>query len=599
MNRWFHPNLSNDQAEHLLLKLGQDGSFLVRPSKSCSGQFSLSVRRKNKVTHIKIRKTNDKRYDLHGGQQFNSLTELIQHYQENSLREKDGEVFELKQPLIPNNKSITERWFHGPISGLEAEKLIREKGLSGSFLIRESQSKPGDFVLTVRNKDESSQTDKITHVMIRHHNGKYDVGGGEKFNSLQELVEHYKRNPMVETTGTVVNMKYPFNATRIIAKDIDARVRELSREFPIGGTSGVSGGGGGIGVTGAGTAAAAAATTGAGANNLQQEGFWEEFEHLQHQECKVLYERKIGQEDRNLLKNRHKNILPYDYTRVILRKPVSSKNDDNNSNNNSDYINANYIRLVHDDTTISPRTKHLPNSKIYIATQGPLQNTVNDFWWMVWQERSCCIVMVTKEIERGKIKCHRYWPTLEQSILECGPLEIKILSDTANPNKEEDYIVREFEIRSKLSGDENSDCHPRRVTQYQYLAWPDQSIPSNSTSVLNFLQIINNRLSKNNALPSGGPMIVHCSAGIGRSGTLIVIDMLMDQLNHHGENYEIDIQRIVKITRAQRSGLVQTETQYKFIYVAIQNYIAWLRHNSWHSKQQQNNTDNVEDSCLV
>lgn len=601
MNRWFHPNLSNEQAEQLLLRHGQDGSFLVRPSKSCAGQFSLSVRRRNKVTHIKIRHTNDYLYDLHGGQQFNTLAGLIQYYQENNLKEKNGEVFELKQPLlIPNHKLITERWFHGSISGLEAEKLIREKGLNGSFLIRESQSKLGDYVLTVRTKDESVQTDKITHVMIRHHNGKYDVGGGERFDSLQELVEHYKRNPMVETTGTVVNMKYPFNSTRITALDIDARVRELSREFPVAAGTGCSAGSGvGGGSTG----------TGTGANNLLQEGFWEEFEHLQHQECKVLFERKIGQEDGNVLKNRHKNILPYDYTRVILKKPMMSfNNDDNNINTYSDYINANYIKLVQDDTTISPRTKPLPHSKIYLATQGPLQNTISDFWMMVWQEKSCCIVMVTKEVERGKTKCHRYWPTLAEQSMRCGPLEIKIVSECTqtNPQKKVDeYIIREFEIwfKPKISnGDENHDCHPRRVTQYQYLAWPDQSIPTDPSSVLSFLETINKRLSLENALPIGGnnscgPMIVHCSAGIGRSGTLIVIDMLMDQLKYYGLNYEIDIQRIVKIARAQRSGLVQTETQYKFIYLAIQKYIACLR--SWHSKQQQNNTDNVEVSCLV
>lgn len=116
------------------------------------------------------------------------------------------------------------RWFHGNLSGKEAEKLILERGKNGSFLVRESQSKPGDFVLSVRTDD------KVTHVMIRWQDNKYDVGGGEKFSTLCELIEHYKRNPMVETCGTVVHLRQPFNATRITAAGINARVEQLQKE---------------------------------------------------------------------------------------------------------------------------------------------------------------------------------------------------------------------------------------------------------------------------------------------------------------------------------------------------------------------------------
>lgn len=556
MHRWFHPNINNVEAENLLLAKGVDGSYLVRPSRSSAGHFSLSVRRRDKVTHIKIRHLGDF-YDLHGGEQFATLAELVQHYTVNQLKEKNGEVLKLKMPLNSSDPT-TERWFHGSISGAAAEKLIREKGVTGSFLVRESQSQVGGYVITVRTKDEMSQNDKVAQVMIRYQDNMYDIGGGKQFNTLTDLVEHYKRNPMVEVGGSVVNMKHPFNATRITASDIDARVKELSKE---------------------------------NSDNDGKEGFWEEFEHLQHQECKVLFNRKIGQSDRNMLKNRYKNILPFDYTRVILKRPIhfvnnSSVSEGINSSTDvekdSDYINANYIKLVEDDTTISPRSKPVPHSKVYIATQGPLPNTVNDFWWMVWQEKSDCIVMMTKEIERGKNKCHRYWPTHEQKTLRCGPIEIRLLSDSARTtsgcatsngqenNGENDYVYREFMLRY-LGGDENNDCMAsRRVVHYQYHAWPDQNIPSNPTSVLSFLQDLNRR-------PPTSPMIVHCSAGIGRSGTLIVIDMLMDQLKCYGLTYEIDIQRIVRVARAQRSGLVQTEAQYKFIYLAIQSYIGQMK----------------------
>lgn len=563
MHRWFHPNINNVEAENLLLKKGVDGSYLVRPSRSSAGHFSLSVRRRDKVTHIKIRHMGDF-YDLHGGEQFATLAELVQYYTVNQLKEKNGEVLKLKTPLNSSDPT-TERWFHGSISGAAAEKLIREKGVTGSFLVRESQSQVGGYVITVRTKDEMSQNDKVAQVMIRYQDNMYDIGGGKQFMTLTDLVEHYKRNPMVEVGGSVVNMKHPFNATRITASDIDARVKELSKE-----NSNIDG----------------------------KEGFWEEFEHLQHQECKVLFNRKIGQSERNMSKNRYKNILPFDYTRVILKRPIQFANinagDEFNASadvvKDSDYINANYIKLVEDDTTISPRTKPLPHSKVYIATQGPLPHTVNDFWWMVWQERSDCIVMMTKEIERGKNKCHRYWPTPEQKTSRCGPIEIRLLSDstkTTNSNLaatsngqvssgENDYVYREFMLRY-MGKDENNDCMAtRRVVQYQYHAWPDQNIPSNPTSVLSFLQDLNRR-------PPTSPVIVHCSAGIGRSGTLIVIDMLMDQLKCYGLTYEIDIQRIVKVARAQRSGLVQTEAQYKFIYLAIQSYIAQMK--QWSTSQ--------------
>jgi tyrosine-protein phosphatase non-receptor type 11 len=208
----------------MLMERGFDGSFLARPSKSNPGDFTLSVRRNGEVTHIKIQNTGDY-YDLYGGEKFATLAELVQYYMENQgqLKEKNGEIIELKFPLNSSDPT-SERWFHGPLSGKEAEKLVLEKGKNGSFLVRESQSKPGDYVLTVRTDD------KVTHVMIRCQDNKFDVGGGDKFDSLSELVEHYKKNPMVETTGTVVHLKNPFNATRITASTIENRVKVLSKE---------------------------------------------------------------------------------------------------------------------------------------------------------------------------------------------------------------------------------------------------------------------------------------------------------------------------------------------------------------------------------
>ncbi|KRT81496.1 hypothetical protein AMK59_5764, partial [Oryctes borbonicus] len=410
------------------------------------------------------------------------------------------------------------KWFHGHLSGKEAEKLILDKGKNGSFLVRESQSKPGDFVLSVRTDD------KVTHVMIRcTHDNRYDVGGGEQFDSLAELIEHYKKNPMVETTGTVVHLKQPFNATRINASGIQNRVKQLQKEN--------------------------------GPNISGKAGFWEEFESLQQQEFKHLLSRNEGNKVENRNKNRYKNILPFDETRVKLQ------NADPNVPG-SDYINANYIKWKADDPSAICDSDM--NTKTYIATQGCLPSTIGDFWQMVWQENCRVIVMTTKETERGKIKCTRYWPDLDTT-KECDKLKLTNLQESSTTH----YTLREFLVT--VEGCPES----RKVYHYHFQAWPDHGVPADPGCVLDFLHEVNKRQkSLVTELPSNPPgaILVHCSAGIGRTGTFIVIDMILDQLEKH-DDCEIDIQRTVQMVRSQRSGMVQTEAQYKFVYFAVQHYI--------------------------
>lgn len=618
--RWFHPSVSGVDAEKLLLERGFDGSFLARLSSSNPGAFTLSVRRGQEVTHIKIQNNGDF-FDLYGGEKFATLSELVQYYMENGgqLKEKNGQIIELKQPLICAEPT-TERWFHGNLSAKEAERLILERGKNGSFLVRESQSKPGDFVLSVRTED------KVTHVMIRWHENKYDVGGGQKFATLCELIDHYKRNPMVEICGTVVHLRQPFNATRITAAGIDARVEQLQREN--------------------------------GSHCYGKGGFWEEFESLQQQECRHTFSRREGQRNENRVKNRYKNILPFDHTRVKLK-------DVDSSAAGAEYINANYIRQPTESeqnemssssenlaqqtnnnsssssscnissassangSSGTPATtyasinqqptkncqscqllgkpcsqcslkanesKHKRNEsltsrlqlqaggcpsaggllragtadekdlfKTYIATQGCLANTIQDFWNMIWQENTRVIVMTTKEIERGKKKCEKYWPDPQQN-REWGPARVTCLSETSTA----DYTLREFLLSWR--GQEE-----RKIFQYHFQVWPDHGVPSDPGCVLNFLQDVNARqeqLQLEGLAP--GPICVHCSAGIGRTGTFIVIDMILDQIDREGLECEIDIQRTIQMVRSQRSGMVQTEAQYKFVYYAVQHYIQTL-----------------------
>ncbi|CAH6778853.1 Ptpn11 [Phodopus roborovskii] len=523
-HQWFHPNITGVEAENLLLTRGVDGSFLARPSKSNPGDFTLSVRRNGAVTHIKIQNTGDY-YDLYGGEKFATLAELVQYYMEHhgQLKEKNGDVIELKYPLNCADPT-SERWFHGHLSGKEAEKLLTEKGKHGSFLVRESQSHPGDFVLSVRTGDDKGESNdgksKVTHVMIRCQELKYDVGGGERFDSLTDLVEHYKKNPMVETLGTVLQLKQPLNTTRINAAEIESRVRELSK---------------------------LAETT-----DKVKQGFWEEFETLQQQECKLLYSRKEGQRQENKNKNRYKNILPFDHTRVVLH-------DGDPNEPVSDYINANIIMPEFETKCNNSKPK-----KSYIATQGCLQNTVNDFWRMVFQENSRVIVMTTKEVERGKSKCVKYWPD-EYALKEYGVMRVRNVKESAA----HDYTLRELKL-SKV-GQGNTE---RTVWQYHFRTWPDHGVPSDPGGVLDFLEEVHH---KQESIMDAGPVVVHCSAGIGRTGTFIVIDILIDIIREKGVDCDIDVPKTIQMVRSQRSGMVQTEAQYRFIYMAVQHYIETLQ----------------------
>lgn len=524
--RWFHPNISGIDAEQLLLDRGYDGSFLCRPSQSNPGDFTLSVRRSGQVTHIKIQNTGDY-FDLYGGEKFATLAELIQHFTErgNKLREKNGQIIELKYPL--NSADPTnERWFHGPLIGKEAERVLKaENAKNGSYLVRESYSNPGDYVLSVRTGD-----DKVTHVMISYQENKYSIGGGEQFDALTDLVEHYKKNPMVESSGCVVHLKSAYNATRIAASAIDSRVKALNDD--------------------------------SNKKESKKDGFEEEFEVLQQQDTKHLHSRDVGNKPENKSKNRYKNILPFDHSRVILKDQTGG-----------DYINANYIDLAkacqqnqmkqQAGEQVDRIDSSWEHQKVYIATQGCLKDTIADFWRMVWQENSRVIVMTTKEVERGKNKCAKYWPDDQKkekynliTVISMGEKQLQ------------DHNLREFQVIHDDYPDQ-----AREVFHYHFNSWPDHGVPREPSRVLEFLHDVDH---KQESIPGAGPIIVHCSAGIGRTGTFIVIDVILNLIKHHGLDCEIDISNTIRLVRGQRSGLVQTEAQYKFIYHAVKHYIETL-----------------------
>uniref|UniRef100_A0A672JQN5 protein-tyrosine-phosphatase n=1 Tax=Salarias fasciatus TaxID=181472 RepID=A0A672JQN5_SALFA len=184
----------------------------------------------------------------------------------------------------------------------------------------------------------------------------------------------------------------------------------------------------------------------------------------------------------------------------------------------------------------------------YIATQGPVHETVYDFWRMVWQEQSACIVMVTNLVEVGRVKCYKYWPDdaevygdFKVTFVEVEPLA--------------EYVVRTFTLERRGFNE------VREVKQFHFTGWPDHGVPYHATGLLSFIR----RVKISNP-PSAGPIVVHCSAGAGRTGCFIVIDIMLDMAEREGV---VDIYNCVKALRSRRINMVQTEEQYIFIHDAI------------------------------
>ncbi|XP_058880000.1 receptor-type tyrosine-protein phosphatase kappa-like isoform X15 [Acipenser ruthenus] len=241
----------------------------------------------------------------------------------------------------------------------------------------------------------------------------------------------------------------------------------------------------------------------------------------------------VAKKEQNRTKNRYGNIIAYDHSRVILQ-PME---DDPSS----DYINANYIDIwLYRDGYQRP--SH------YIATQGPVHETVYDFWRMIWQEQSACVVMVTNLVEVGRVKCYKYWPDdadvygdFKVTFLEVEPLA--------------EYVVRTFTLERRGFNE------MREVKQFNFTGWPDHGVPYHATGLLSFIR----RVKMSNP-PSAGPIVVHCSAGAGRTGCYIVIDIMLDMAEREGV---VDIYNCVKALRSRRINMVQTEEQYIFIHDAI------------------------------
>ncbi|XP_071476634.1 receptor-type tyrosine-protein phosphatase alpha-like isoform X1 [Diadema antillarum] len=257
--------------------------------------------------------------------------------------------------------------------------------------------------------------------------------------------------------------------------------------------------------------------------------FWAEYKALPNK-TPAMVTVHASNHPANKEKNRYINIIAYDHTRVKLRTIDSIEG--------SDYINASYVNGYE-----SPDK--------FIAAQGPKENTVDDFWRMIWEQNCSTIVMLTKCVEDGRDKCYQYWPS--KGTMKCG----KLLVTMDNVQQTAEYVIRSLVLQ------EDGKDNQRSITQFHFLGWPDHGQPDYPSPMLCLIKRVRHLTSKINKRAN---IVVHCSAGVGRTGTYIVIDAMMDMMKREKK---VDIYNFIYEIRQQRNTLVQSFIQYFFIHMAL------------------------------
>ncbi|XP_072528639.1 tyrosine-protein phosphatase non-receptor type 12 isoform X2 [Salminus brasiliensis] len=244
-----------------------------------------------------------------------------------------------------------------------------------------------------------------------------------------------------------------------------------------------------------------------------------------------IYPTNVGEKEENVKKNRYKDILPFDHSRVKVTLKTS--------NQDTDYINANFI-------------KGIDGPEAYIATQGPLPNTVIDFWRMIWEYNVAVIVMACREFEMGRKKCERYYPQFGDEPMSFGPFRISCESEQPRT----DYFIRSLTVEF--------ENETRRITQFHYINWPDHDVPSSFDSILDMIALMREYQEHDDV-----PMCVHCSAGCGRTGAICAIDYTWNLLKAGRIPEDFNVFQLIQEMRTQRHSAVQTKEQYELVHRAI------------------------------
>ncbi|XP_030015163.1 tyrosine-protein phosphatase non-receptor type 2a [Sphaeramia orbicularis] len=254
--------------------------------------------------------------------------------------------------------------------------------------------------------------------------------------------------------------------------------------------------------------------------------------------------------NRNL--NRYRDVSPYDHSRVKLE------------NSENDYINASLVMVEE-------------AQRAYILSQGPLRNTCGHFWLMIWEQCSKAVIMLNRVIEKGSEKCAQYWPTPKERQMPFTDTGFVVY--LCSEEVQTCYTIRVLELQNIKTGES------RQIYHFHYTSWPDFGVPESPASFLSFLF----RVRESGSLGSEhGPSVVHCSAGIGRSGTFALVDTCLVLMDKRQNPSSVDIQKVLLDMREYRMGLIQTSDQLRFSYMAVIEGAKLVLPNN--SVQQNNQT---------
>ncbi|XP_035385011.1 tyrosine-protein phosphatase non-receptor type 2 isoform X2 [Electrophorus electricus] len=284
--------------------------------------------------------------------------------------------------------------------------------------------------------------------------------------------------------------------------------------------------------------------------DIDSEGRWQNLYieiRNQSQDCPF----KVAKYPENRNRNRYRDVSPFDHSRVKL------------GNTENDYINASLVEMEE-------------AQRSYILTQGPLRNTCGHFWLMIWQQKTKAVIMLNRVIEKGSEKCAQYWPTEEEPEMSFRDTRfvVRLLSECVKSY----YTTRLLELQNASTGE------TREIYHFHYTTWPDFGVPESPASFLNFLF----KVRESGSLGTDhGPAVVHCSAGIGRSGTFSLVDTCLVLMDKQKDPSSVDIKKVLLDMRKYRMGLIQTPDQLRFSYLAVLEGAKWIMGDTSVQKQWQ------------